>query len=87
MKSQEHMHKFWANMDVAIKEYSQKIRNGHAFLEIQSNIGNFRSVSTTHNIYWVRWHPYKVVGHFSCLEDPDAIIVYRKESPCPKPTP
>jgi len=48
------------------------------YLEIVARGVVYRSVPTGYSLAWVSWTPFKIVGHFSQLDDPSATVRWVK---------
>ena len=76
---------FWDRVNKMVFKYEDQYKKG--YLEIKSHDIIYRSLPPDDHgiIIWVSWEPFKVMGHFSYLTDPEGTIKWVKMETQTKP--
>ncbi len=72
------MKRFWNCVNAMLEKHGDDFAYG--YLEIVAHGITYRSIEDMDhgNTTWISWEPYKIIGHFSALTDPDATIKWIK---------
>jgi len=81
------MQRFWDEVNRFLVEYDVDlvVRDGRGTAHVRNLVVNgyikivahgieYRSFPLEHTVAWVSWKPYRIIGHFSQLTDPNATV-------------
>lgn len=77
LKKHDHMI-YIEDIDKEGRSYEAKVHNLvlNGYLRIRAHGIEYRSIPGEHGIMWISWEPYRILSHFSSLDDPKGTIEY-----------